>query len=242
MKNRNIKLFFESIFDLETSRRGNVFEVDTAESSGDHFYRAHDLIRILRVQTDRKRVDARELFEQHRLAFHHRHCRCWTNVAETKHCCSVCNDCDGVLLDRQREGFIRIVFDRIADSSDAWRVGHREIRASFQRHLRHHFDLAAEVHEKRRIGDLQQFNAVDVLDSFDDLLAMLTRNRTDGDVANDVVVADCDYVDGADVTASATNRHRQLAERTGTRREPDAQCQTVTRGWCGLHIVNLYAD
>ena len=62
--------------------------------------------------------------------------------------------------------------NRVADARDAGRVGHRKIRASLQRHLRDDFDLAAEMHEKRRIGNLDQFHAVDVFDCLNDLFAV----------------------------------------------------------------------
>ena len=145
-------------------------------SGRDRFHRAHDLVRIFRVQTDRKRIDAGEFFEQHRLAFHHRHGGGWANVAEAEHRGSVGDDGDGVFLDRQRENFFRIFVNRFADARDAGRVGHREIGASLQRHFRDDFDLAAEVHQESRIGDLNQFDAVDVFDGFDDLFAVFARN------------------------------------------------------------------
>ena len=71
------------------------------------------------------------------------------------------------------------------------------------------------MHQKRGIGNLQQLDAIDGSYCFYDLFAMFTRNRAYGEVANDVVVADSDYVDRADVAACATNRHCQFAERSG---------------------------
>src|SRR5213082_3606261 len=100
MKDWNVEFFFETIFDLETTWRRDVFQVNAAESSRDRLDSAHDLIRIFSVQTDRKRIDASEFFKQHRFAFHHRHRRCWTNVTKTEHRRAVCHDCDSVLLDR----------------------------------------------------------------------------------------------------------------------------------------------
>ena len=123
-----------------------------------------------------KRIDAGELLEQHRLPFHHRQRGGWSNVAEPEHRGSVSYDGNCVLLDRQREGFIGIFVNRVADASNARRVGHREIRARLQRHLRNDFDLAAEVHQKSRIRNLQQLDAVDVFDCFDDLFAVFTGN------------------------------------------------------------------
>ncbi len=124
MEDRNIEFLAQSLFDLKATRCGNVFEIDPTESRRDRFHCAHDLVRIFRIQTDRKRIHAGELFEQHRLAFHHRQCCCWPNVAESEHCSSVSHDRDRVFLDRQGEEFVRILLDGFTDTSHARRVGH----------------------------------------------------------------------------------------------------------------------
>src|SRR6185295_11010212 len=103
------------------------------------------------------------------------------------------------------ENFFRIFRDRVADTSDTGRVGHRKIGTSLQRHFRDHFDLAAEVHQERRIRDLQQLDAINIFNSLDDLIAVLTGDTADGDIADDVVVADGDDVDSADVAAGAAD-------------------------------------
>jgi hypothetical protein len=127
VKNRYIEFFLESLLDLETTWRGDVFKIDSAEYSRDCFNSAHDLVRIFRVETDRKGIDAGEFFEQHCLAFHHRQCGCWSNVAETENCCSVCHHCDCVLFDRERENFVGVFVNRVADPGNAGSVSHREI-------------------------------------------------------------------------------------------------------------------
>src|SRR6185369_492881 len=124
MKNGNVELFSQSLLDLETTRRRDVFEIDSTEHGRDRFYRAHNLVWIFRVETDRKGIDAREFFEQHRLPFHHRQGCCWSNVAESENGCSISHDCDRVLLDRKRENFFRIFRDCLADASDARSVSH----------------------------------------------------------------------------------------------------------------------
>ncbi len=100
VKNRNVELLLESLFDLETTRRRDVFEVDTAKRGRDRLHGSHDLVRIFRIQADRKSVDARKLLEQHRLPFHHRQGGGWTNVAETEYRRPVRDDGDRVFLDR----------------------------------------------------------------------------------------------------------------------------------------------
>ncbi len=69
---RNIERFDETLFDLEAARRADVLEVDSAENRSDAHDRFDDLIDVLGVETNRKRVDVGELLEKHRLSFHHR--------------------------------------------------------------------------------------------------------------------------------------------------------------------------
>ncbi len=59
--------------------------------------------------------------------------------------------------------------NRFADSSDAWRVSHREIGARLQRNFGDDFNLAAEMHQESRIGNLDQLDAVNRFDCLDDL-------------------------------------------------------------------------
>jgi hypothetical protein len=172
VKDGDVEFFLQSFFDLKTTRRGDVFKIDPAERRRDCFHSAHDLVGVFQVQTDRKRVYAAEFLEQHRLAFHYRQGGCWSNVAETQDRGAVGDDGDGVLFDRQRVGLFGISIYRVADAGDAGSVGHRKIGASFQRHFGNDFNLAAKVHQERRIGDLQKFNTVDVFHGLDDLFAV----------------------------------------------------------------------
>ena len=100
VKDGNVEFFFESFLDLETSRRGDVFEIYAAECDGDVLDRLDDLVRIFCVETNRKSIDAAKFFEQLALPFHHRHRRGRTDIAETKHCRAVRNDGDRVFLYR----------------------------------------------------------------------------------------------------------------------------------------------
>ncbi len=202
----------KSFFNLETARRGNVFEVNTAKSGRNLLHRAHDLVRVFCIQTDRKRVDAGKLFEQHRLAFHDRHGRGWTDIAKAEHGGPIGNDRDSVLFDCERKDFFRISVNGLADARDSGRVGHRRSARVFKGTLETTSILPPKVHEERRIRNLQQFDTVDILHCFDDLFTVFTRGRADGDVADDVIVADRDDIDRADVAARTANRHRQFTK------------------------------
>src|SRR5882672_12659422 len=124
MKDGNVQLFFESRFDLEATRRGDVFEVDPAKGNGDCFDGAHDLVRVFRVEAYRKSIDAGELLEEHRLSFHYRHRRRRPNIAKAEHGRAVGDYGNGVLLDSKGKSLFRVVTNGFTDARDSGRVGH----------------------------------------------------------------------------------------------------------------------
>src|SRR6266849_2078454 len=98
VKDWNVEFFFEPVFDLKTARRGNVFEVDAAESGSNIFHGAYDLVRVFRAQTNRKGINAAKFLEKHCLAFHHRHGSGWANIAEAEHRSAIGNNGHCVLF------------------------------------------------------------------------------------------------------------------------------------------------
>ena len=162
VEDRDVELLLEAVLDLEAARRGDVLEVDAAEAGRDRLHRRDDLVRVLRVEADRERVDAAELLQQHRLALHHRHRGARADVAEAEHGRAVGDDGHVVPLDRVAEGQLGVLVDRPADPRDARRVGHREVVAVLQRVLVELRDLAALVHVEGAVRDVQQLDALDV--------------------------------------------------------------------------------
>ena len=124
MENRNIEFFLEPFLDLETARRGDVFKVYAAERSSDRFYGVHNLIRVFRIQTNGKGIYPTEFLKEHCLAFHHRHRRSRSNVAETEYSSAVSHHRDRIFLDRKVEGFFGIEMNRFANARHAGRVSH----------------------------------------------------------------------------------------------------------------------
>ena len=112
-----------------------------------------DLVDVLRGQAEREGVDAGELLEQQRLALHDGHRRLRPDVAEPEHRRAVGHDGDRVALDREGPGRARVLVDRLRHARDARRVGHREVVAGLDRHLRRDVDLAAQVQQERAVGD-----------------------------------------------------------------------------------------
>ena len=147
--------------DLEAARRGDVLEVDAAEDRRDELHGAHDLVDVLGVEADRPGVDVGEPLEQRRLALHDRQRGGRADVAEPEHGRAVGDDGDGVALDRQPPDVVGLRGDGQADPGDAGRVGHGQVVAGAQRHLRAHLDLAAEVQQEGPVADLADGDAVD---------------------------------------------------------------------------------
>src|SRR5688572_16602001 len=125
--------------------------------------------------------------------------------------------------------------NRFADARDTGRVSHGEIGPRFQRHFGNDFDLAAEMHEESQVGNIDDFNAVDVSDGIDNLFAVLTGNRADGNVANDVIRTGTDDVYRSYIAAGFSDGCRDSAKASGVRRNLDAQSQAVTSAGCSFH-------
>src|SRR5207248_7973215 len=100
----NVEFFLETVFDLETARRADVFEVDAAEPGGNPFYGPDDFLRVLRLETDRIGIDVTKFLEEHRLAFHDGHGALGPDVAQAEHGRTIADDGDGVMFNRQRTG------------------------------------------------------------------------------------------------------------------------------------------
>jgi hypothetical protein len=63
-------------------------------------------------------------------------------------------DAPRVALDRELEGLLAVLGDRLADARDAGRVGHGEVVAGLDRDLVVLLDLAADVQEQRAVRGL----------------------------------------------------------------------------------------
>ncbi|GAA2780562.1 hypothetical protein GCM10020219_060120 [Nonomuraea dietziae] len=159
--------------DLEAARRGDVLQVDAAEAGRDGADDGDDLVDVLGVEADGPRVDAGEALEQRRLALHDRQRGGGADVAEAEDGRAVGDHGDAVALDGEAAGVLGVAGDGHGDAGDAGGVGHRQLVAVAQRHLRLHLDLAAEVHEEGPVGDLVDDDALDRLELVDDLLGVV---------------------------------------------------------------------
>ncbi len=201
--------------DLEAARRRDVLEVDPAERGRDHLNGADDLVRVLRVEADRERVDAGELLEQDGLALHHRHRPARPDVAEPEDGGAVAHDRDGVALDRQVPDLLRVVGDRPRYAGDTGGVRHRQVLARLDRDARPHLELPAEMEQEGAVGDVDDLDALDLADGVDDQVEVVLVVGEDRDVADLRRLLDADEVDRSERAARFADRRRQARERAG---------------------------
>ena len=72
MKDGDIHLFFQALFDDETLRRLDILKVYPAERRAHQLDRIDERFGVFGIQFNIDRIHVGEAFEQHRFAFHHR--------------------------------------------------------------------------------------------------------------------------------------------------------------------------
>ena len=145
VEDRDVEFGLEPFLDLEAAWRGDVLEQDPAEARSDCLHDLHDLVGVLRVETQRPRVDRAEGLEEHGLALHDRHCRLRSDVAQPQHRRAVRDDGDSVGLHGQRPRRLRVLVDRHGNAAHAGRVDVGEIRVRRDRDLVADLDLPVAV-------------------------------------------------------------------------------------------------
>jgi hypothetical protein len=208
----DVEAGLQALLDLEAAGCADVLEVDAAERRRDRLDGRDDRVRVLRVQAQRERVDPAELLEQHCLPLHDRHRRLGPDVPQPEDGAAVRDDGDGVALDRVLEGLVAILGDRAAHAGDAGRVGHGEVVARAQRVLVVLLDLAADVHQERAVGRVENLGALDRVDGLDDRVRVIGAGGVDRHVAQRVLVVDRDQVDRPDRPTRLADRRRDAAE------------------------------
>src|SRR6185437_6428754 len=180
---RNVELLLQALLDFPATGRGDILEVDTTISLGSHLRDEDDFLDLLRVEREYDSIHIAPRLEQRSLAFHHRSGGDWADVAEPKDARSVGDDQDRIAHARQVVRIIGVVDEMHADARDAWRVLTRQILGIFDGTLWHHFDFAAEMREKRRIGILGDGDALDGIQCRDQLRAIRSRPEENRQVA-----------------------------------------------------------
>ena len=127
VKDRDLHARLELRLDLEAFRPLDVLQIDAAEGRLQRGHRLDHALDGVGGDFDVEHVDAGELLEQDRLAFHDRLGRQRADIAKAKHGGAVGDDGDEIGAGGQRGRFRRIVGDRGAGRGHARRIGQREV-------------------------------------------------------------------------------------------------------------------
>ena len=111
MENRNIANLLQLLFNLKAAWCRNVLEINTAEAACKKGNCLHDIIRILRTDAERNRIDITERLEQCALAFHNRHTSLRSDIAKTKHCRTIGYNGNRIPASREVIGLVDILLD-----------------------------------------------------------------------------------------------------------------------------------
>src|SRR5690606_34211548 len=105
----------------------DVFEIDTAKSWLERFYRLNEVVRVRTIQLDVEYIDIGELLEQHGFALHHRLGGMRPYVAKTENGSAIRYDTHQVAAARVFERVILVFGDFKTGGRHSGRVGDRKI-------------------------------------------------------------------------------------------------------------------
>jgi hypothetical protein len=127
VEDRDLHALAQLAFDVEAVRRLDVLEVDAAEGGLHRGNHVAQLVQVLLVELDVEDVDAGELLEEHRLAFHHRLGGQRADVAQAQHGSAVGDHAHQVAAGGVAEGIRRVGHDLFAGRGHAGAVGQRQV-------------------------------------------------------------------------------------------------------------------
>lgn len=236
MEDRYVEKFPKPFLDFEAPWCADVLEVDATERGGDAHDGFDDLVGVLGIEADWERVNAAELLEQHRLAFHDWHGCERAEVAKAQDGGSVTDHGNGIALDRKSEGTRWILGNGTDNAGDTWRVGHRQVVTGFQGRLRRDLNLPTKMHQESPVGHVHNRDAVDRLERLYDCLAVAVVPAVDGDIAGEDASLLPNNVDRANVPTSLTDRGGEASEHSGPvldlAADDDAvACARSAHGW-----------
>ena len=142
MKHRNVQLLDERSFNLHTSGRADVFQVDAAESWCHALHRLNDFLRVFCIKDNGYGIDPRKPLEKGSLSFHHWKRSLRSNVPQTQHRCSIGDHRYDVPFPGIFIGIVPVLGDFSAGLCNARGIGHRKILFVLQRRFQLHRDFA----------------------------------------------------------------------------------------------------
>src|SRR3989338_3875376 len=150
MHHGNIQQVMQTLLNVKTPRRRNIFQLNSAKGRRNRDDRFNDLVRILRSKDDGDGINVCEFLKNGRLPFHHWQCRERSDVSQSQHRRSIRDNGHGVALPCESVGELWLLGDNGRRSPDARRVYKREITKVAQGHLRSDLYLAAILFVKRK--------------------------------------------------------------------------------------------
>ena len=182
MKNRNIHQFAQALFDDETFRRLDVFEIDAAEGRSEVAHGVDEFFRVFGPDFEIDGIDIRETLEQDALALHDRLGRQGPEIAQAENGGAIGDDRDQIALDGVVIGFGGIVGDRMDRHGDAGRIGQRKIALGRHRFGGHDLEFSgpsARMELQRfLLREGRSLAAARLVIGHYDLCSSLTERRT----------------------------------------------------------------
>ena len=141
MKDGNIQLTLQALFDFKAFGGGDILQIDAAKAGRDGLDCADDLLRIFGIQADGTGVYVCKFLEQNGLSFHHGNRSFGANIAKAKDCRAVRDDSHHMAFGCVGIGVVWIFMDFTARLGDTRCIGYAEIIFSFQGHAAGNRDL-----------------------------------------------------------------------------------------------------
>ncbi|MPM42593.1 hypothetical protein SDC9_89259 [bioreactor metagenome] len=127
VEDRDLHALAQLALNIEAVGCLDVFQIDAAEGGLHRRDDFHQLVRVLLVELDVEHIDARELLEQHALAFHDGLARQRADVAQAQHGRAVGDHAHQIATGGVAEGGGRVLHDLLAGGRHAGRIGQRQI-------------------------------------------------------------------------------------------------------------------
>ena len=138
----DVQPFLQHPLDLKAFRAADVLQIYPAEARGNQFHCPDHLSRVLGVQADGESVHPAKLFEQDRLALHHRQGRLGPDVAQPQHRRAVGHHGHQIALGGVIVHSALALVDAPAGFRHARRIRGGKVVPAFYRHLAFHLQLA----------------------------------------------------------------------------------------------------
>ena len=133
VEDRHIALLFKDALDLETLRRPDIFQVDTAKGAMDTHHSVDKGLGVFRVHFDIEHINTGKQLEQNPLAFHHRLGRQRTQIAKAQDGSAITDHGHQIALGSKAVGQLRLPGDLAHRFRHTRTIGQAQITAGCRR-------------------------------------------------------------------------------------------------------------